>query len=213
MLGLLEQPTIHPKACVPSPYALLTVTPTQGHLSMNPHSADLYSVQCYECILTNCVSPRGSVNTVLLVKQPPHVMLPIKGKLPWCDDIGLLQALQEINLVLSRSKCFVASLILGITALIAIVESFTASTVALVQQVHTTHHVNQLTKNVSYGLATQEIIDRQSNNKENALEEAILYLGNELHSLKVQLSLQCHKEYRWVCVTLLKHSTSTINVE
>ena len=53
-----------------------------------------------------------------------------------------------------------AALIVEITALIAITASATVSTVALSKEVHMALFVDQLTKNVSIALTTQEIIDK-----------------------------------------------------
>ena len=66
---------------------------------------------------------------------------------------------------------------MGITALIAIIASVTVSTVALSKEVHTASFVDQLSKNVSIALTTQEIIDRKIENKVNALEETVLLIG------------------------------------
>ena len=69
---------------------------------------------------------------------------------------------------------------MGITALIAIIASLTVSAVALSKEVHTASFVNQLSKNISIALTTQEIIDKEIKNKVNALEEAVLLLGQEI---------------------------------
>ena len=42
---------------------------------------------------------------------------------------------------------------------------------------HTASFVDQLSKNVSVALTTQEIIDKKIENKVNALEEAVLLMG------------------------------------
>lgn len=63
----------------------------------------------------------------------------------WHTD-PVMCALDQLSSVLSQSKCFIAVLILGITALISLVGSVVASTTALVQQVHTAYHVNSLSK-------------------------------------------------------------------
>ena len=43
--------------------------------------------------------------------------------------------------------------------------------------------VDQLSKNVSIALTTQEIIDRKIENKVNSLEEAVLLIGQEVMNL------------------------------
>ena len=97
---------------------------------------------------------------------------------------------------------------MGITALIAIMASVTVSAVALSKEVHTASFVNQLSKNVSVALTTQEIIDKKIENKVNALEEAVLLMGQEITNLKIKLSLRCHAEFKWMCVTPLEVNES-----
>ena len=76
--------------------------------------------------------------------------------------------------------------------------------ISLTQQAHTAQYVNDMSKNVSLALATQEIIDRKLELKVDALEEAVMHIGPELQALKVKLALSCHADYRWICVTPLK---------
>ena len=90
---------------------------------------------------------------------------------------------------------------MGITALIAIIASVMVFAVALSKEVHTALFVDQLSRNVSVALATQEIIDRKIENKVNALEEAVLLMGQEITNLKIKLSLRCHAEFKWMCIT------------
>ena len=97
---------------------------------------------------------------------------------------------------------------MGITALIAIIASVTVSTVALSKEVHTASFVDQLSKNVSIALTTQEIIDKKIENRVNALEVAVLLMGQEITNLKIKLSLRCHAEFKWMCVTPLQVNES-----
>ena len=57
-------------------------------------------------------------------------------------------------------------------------------------------------------MATQETIDRKLEAKVNALEEAMLQIGQELTNLKVRLALHCYVSYRWICVTHLQVNQS-----
>lgn len=49
----------------------------------------------------------------------------------------------------------------------------------------TASFVDQLSKNVCVALTMQEIIDRKIENKVNALEEAVLLMGQEITNLKI----------------------------
>ena len=96
---------------------------------------------------------------------------------------------------------------MGITALIAIIASVTVSAVALSKEVHMASFVNQLSKNVSVALTMQEIIDKKIENKVNALE-GVLLMGQEITNLKIKLSLRCHAEFKWMCITPLQVNES-----
>ena len=47
----------------------------------------------------------------------------------------------------------------------------------------------------------------------DALEEAVMHIGTELQALKVNLSLSCHADYQWICVTPLKVNETDYNWE
>ncbi|XP_048645812.1 endogenous retrovirus group K member 7 Env polyprotein-like isoform X1 [Marmota marmota marmota] len=146
-------------ACVGSPYAILLRN--QGTLKISKLENETYDVVCEGCTLTNCIDPSISYsNFILIVHQPSYIMLPVKLDSIWYDDPGL-QALDLVNQALIRPKRFVAALILGISALIGIIGSMVASTTTLVKEVHTAHHVNQLSKNISTALMIQERKDRK----------------------------------------------------
>ena len=127
----------------------------------------------------------------MIVKQQPYLMVPVKLEGQWLDDLAL-KVLYEFNSLISQPKRFIAALIVGITALIAIIASDTVSAVALSKEVHTASFVDQLSKNVSVALTTQEIIDRKIENKVSALEEAVLLIGQDITNLKIKFSLRCH---------------------
>ena len=97
---------------------------------------------------------------------------------------------------------------MGITALIAIIASVTVSAVALSKELHMASFVDQLSKNVSVALTMQEIIDKKIENKVNALEEAVLLMGQEITNLKIKLSFRCHAEFKRMCVTPLQVNDS-----
>ena len=124
------------------------------------------------------------------------------------SDNYALKVLYELNGLISQPKRFIAALVVGITALIAIIASVTVSAVALSKEVHIASLVDQLSKNVSVALTTQEVIDRKMENKVNALEEAVLLMGQEITNLTIKLSLRCHAEFKWMCVTPLQVNDS-----
>ena len=143
----------------------------------------------------------------MIVKQPPYLMVPVKLEGQWFDDYAL-KVLHEFNSLISQPKRFIAALVVGITALIAIIASVTVSAVALSKEVYMASFVDQLSKNVSIALTMQEIIDKKIENEVNALEEAVLLMGQEITNLKIKLSLRCHAEFKWMCVTPLQVNES-----
>ena len=79
----------------------------------------------------NCIDhiSMKKYSVILLLQRPSYVMLTVYLKDDvWFDNITL-QVLKRVN-ELMRPKCFAAALVLGISALIAILTSFTLSTVA-----------------------------------------------------------------------------------
>lgn len=94
-------------------------------------------------------------------------------------------------------------MILGVTALVSIVASMAASTTALVQQVRVADRANNLSKNVSLALVTQENIEKLLMGKVNVLKEAILYMGTLIQNIKVKLTVSCYATDKWICVTPL----------
>lgn len=118
---------------------------------------------------------------MLIVKQPPYVMIPVNITSGWYDNQGL-RALHLLNNQLTKTKRFVAALILGITALISIITSLTILAVALTKQVHTATFADQLSGNITLDLTTQEIIDKKLNDKVDALEEAVMAMEQEIGS-------------------------------
>ena len=97
---------------------------------------------------------------------------------------------------------------MGITALIAIIASVMVSAVALSKEVHTASFVDQLSRNISVALTTQEIIDRKIEYKVNALEEVVLLIGQEITNTKIKLSFRCHAEINWMYITPLQVNDS-----
>lgn len=82
----------------------------------------------------------------------------IKGT---CFSNPGIEAIHHASSILWRGRSFEVALILCITALIGVISSFALSTTSLIKQVHTSHHVDQLSNNVSIALLIQEMIDRQ----------------------------------------------------
>lgn len=74
--------------------------------------------------------------------------------------------------------------------------SATAAAVALTQTIQTAHYVNDLSKNVSQALGTQEDIDRKFEEKLNALYDVIQVLGERVQGLRLRSQLRCHAEYQ-----------------
>ena len=129
----------------------------------------------------------------------------------WYDNYGLavLQQLQD----LMQSRQFGGLLILEISALITTITSVTVTTISLIQQVHTAQYVNTVSKNVSLALTTQKVIDKKLKIQVDALKEAVTHIETKLQTLKVKLTLSCHADYRWICVTPLKVNEINYNRE
>ena len=99
------------------------------------------------CFISNCVygNDYSNYKAMMIVKQPPYLMVPVKLEGQWFDDYAL-NVLYELNGLISQPKRFITALIVGITALISIIASVTVPAVALSKEVHTASFVNQLSK-------------------------------------------------------------------
>ncbi|XP_037053515.1 endogenous retrovirus group K member 13-1 Env polyprotein-like [Peromyscus leucopus] len=194
------------RACISYPNALLLAQSSFVNISQDGNS---FRIICSSCKLTNCItsSEPKDLGTVIMVRRPPFVMLPVElGPEPWYDN----SALQVLNTLrdLIRPKRFVAALILGITALISIITTYAVATTALVQEIHTAHYVNTLNKNVTMALLEQEAIDKKLESKINVLEEVVLALGQNISNLKTTMFARCHGNFKSICVTPLPYNTS-----
>lgn len=81
--------------------------------------------------------------------------------------------LQVLNTLrdLIRPKRFMATLILGIATLISILTTFAIATTALIQEIHTTHYINTLNKNITSTLLRQTTINNKLKTKINILKK------------------------------------------
>ncbi|XP_036084424.1 uncharacterized protein LOC118609352 [Rousettus aegyptiacus] len=172
-------------ACVAPPHVLMI-----SGINVTMRGGNFY-VTCYDCILTNCISfvPEGT--TIMVFRQPSFVMLPVNVSGPWYADRGL-QVLEEK----SRQKRVIGLIIAGITALVSLIATAATAAIALSQTVQIVHYVNNLSKNVTVALGTQENIDNKLEQKLDALYSLVMYLGDEIQGLKVRFHLECHAAYQ-----------------
>jgi hypothetical protein len=91
--------------------------------------------------------------------------------------------------------------LLGGLALVMLIASAVASTVALTQGTQTMHYVNNLAKNTSLALNIQENINGKIETRLDVLESAVTMIGDEVQALKARASLGCLASFRWICVT------------
>lgn len=116
--------------------------------------------------------------------------------------------LQTVEKTLSRTKRFVGLLIAGITALITLIASATASAISLTTSIQTADYVNNLAYNVTQALQTQENWDKKIEQRVNALYDVVQILGDEIVSLEVKSSLRCHAAFSWICITPKEYNDS-----
>ncbi|XP_012922065.1 endogenous retrovirus group K member 25 Env polyprotein-like [Heterocephalus glaber] len=191
-------------ACVPQPYLLLL-----GGFEIDyENGTRQFNVTCDNCTLSNCV--KFGYQNVLIIHQPSFVMLPVNLSEPWYAERGL-QILESLNGLLKREKRVAGMIVAGIVTFIAFLISLSTAVVALSQSVQTAAFVDNLSMNVSQALELQEDIDIKMEEKLNALFDTVIYLGRSLEALKHRNHLQCHGEYRWICVTSLAYNMTDYN--
>lgn len=94
----------------------------------------------------------------LVVREPPCILLPANLLSLKSSN---LHTLDQVATALSCPKLFIDTIKLGISVLIDITGSLTMSATALIQQIYSTYHVNNLSKTVSLAPFPQEQIDRR----------------------------------------------------
>ncbi|XP_040308891.1 endogenous retrovirus group K member 7 Env polyprotein isoform X1 [Herpailurus yagouaroundi] len=202
-------PVLQLRACVPPPYYLIV-----GDGAITPVKEDghqLYRLTCPACVLTNCLlveGPSRSEMKIYLVLQPPYWMLPVNVTGPWYPNYGIQLAL-EISKRLHRTRRFLGLLVAGLIATVTVIASATVSVISLHESAQTASHVNELAHNISKVLATQERIDRKLEAQLEALQEALIYLGDQFAVLRTRFSLICHDAYKHICVTPLEYTNMT----
>ena len=189
----------YPRACVPHPYALLV-----GSVKIQPGLQN-YDITCNNCTLTNCVREITNQTRVLVLRQPTFVMVPVKINGSWYDEKGL-ELWREVEGTLMRYHRGIGLINLGFVALVTLIASSITAALTLAQSVQTATFVNNLAQNVSVTLGTQEDIDKKLEDRLNALYDVVKFLGEEVQSIKLRLRVQCHADFRWICVTPKKYS-------
>lgn len=190
------------QACVPPPYALLI-----GALNIT-QDASYWQIQCDNCTLSNCVYNVSLNYQLMVMYQPTFVMIPVNVSGEWYNDRGL-QVIKEATELLLRSKRFIGLLIAGIAALVAVIAASVTAAVSLSQSIQTAHQVNQLSANVTQALGTQEAIDLKVEERLNALYDTLTIIGREVQSLKLRLDLDCHADFKHICVTRKRYNSSS----
>lgn len=191
----------YPQACVPRPFMLLV-----GDLTIKKDKAT-YHLLCPNCTLTNCIQGVSVDDGVLVVRQPPFIMLPVNISKPWYSNPGL-ELWDRVQNALSRPRRELGLLILGIVSLITIIATTVTASISLTQAVQAADTVDHLAHNTSLALGTQEDIDKRVETRLNALYDAVKFLGDELQSLKLRTRIQCHSDYHWICVTPKRYNVT-----
>ena len=173
--------------CVAPPYALLV-----GNINITLNG-NHFNVSCINCNLSNCMSNVPDRTIVMILHQPAFVMLSVNVTGPWYAD-KCLRVLEELKNALSRQKRVVGFIIAGIIAIVSLIATAATAAIALSHSVQTAHYGNQLSKNVTMALRTQEDIDAKVEQKLYVLYALVRYLGEEIHGFKIRSHLECHAE-------------------
>lgn len=104
--------------------------------------------------------------------------------------------LKELKGAVSRQKRVIGLIIAGLTALISMIAAAATAAVALTQEVQTAHYANNLSRNVTMALGTQESFDNKLEQKLDALYSLVMYLGDEVQGPKVRSHLECHAQFQ-----------------
>ncbi|XP_069843982.1 endogenous retrovirus group K member 6 Env polyprotein-like isoform X2 [Dipodomys merriami] len=111
--------------------------------------ANYFNVTCSNCSFTNCLYS-GITESILIVRQPSVVMLPVNISKTWYKDSGI-QVLRQLK-KLMRPHRFVGLLVADVLAFILLAASSAAAAVALTQNAQTVHYLNQLAHSTTQAL-------------------------------------------------------------
>uniref|UniRef100_A0A5F4WES7 Retroviral envelope protein GP41-like domain-containing protein n=1 Tax=Callithrix jacchus TaxID=9483 RepID=A0A5F4WES7_CALJA len=186
---------VYIQSCVTSPYTILL-----GNVSFSENNGH-YSISCINCTLTNCMdSSMFPTSTILIVHQPPYVLLPVNISGDWYDEKAL-QIFHEVRKLLLRPKRFISILIASIIAIVSVVATAATAAVSLAHSVQTASYVNHLAKNISVTMETQKDIEKKIEVKLNALQETVNIIGDKVYNIQNHLTLHCHVDFKYICVT------------
>jgi hypothetical protein len=100
----------------------------------------LCNITCQGYYLTTCISSHNKDKYILIMVQPPYVLVPTNSLGDWYADWGL-QVVKEIKGFLLREKRMVGLIIMGIEALVTMTVIAVTATVALTQAVQNAYYV------------------------------------------------------------------------
>ena len=88
------------RACMHSPYAFLLAR-NQSDLEVS-EGETVYNVICVDCFISNYVDENDYNNykAVMILKQPPYLMVPVKLEGQWFDDYAF-KVFYELNGLIS----------------------------------------------------------------------------------------------------------------
>jgi hypothetical protein len=92
--------------------------------------------------LTTCISSHNKDKPILVMVQPPYVLVSTNSSGDWYADIGL-QIVKEIKGFLLREKRMVRLIIAGIAAFVTMIATAATVVVALTQAVQNAHYVTR----------------------------------------------------------------------
>nr|YP_241112.1 env TM protein [Ovine enzootic nasal tumor virus] len=99
-------------------------------------------------------------------------------------------------------------IILGIVSLITLIATAVTASVSLAQSIQAAHTVDSLSYNVTKVMGTQEDIDKKIEDRLSALYDVVRVLGEQVQSINFRMKIQCHANYKWICVTKKPYNTS-----
>lgn len=101
-LSYSNEPVI---SCVAPPYALLI-----GSINLTNSSNGGYDISCTNCVFNSCIFPSAETQSILILKQPMYVMVPVHVNEPWYQNTGV-QAWVGLSTASQRRRRFTGWLI------------------------------------------------------------------------------------------------------
>lgn len=191
-----ETGQIYLQVCLKNPFVFLI-----GKFTINQN---LKLVECPLCRLFTCLNSSTfnyPHDQMMILKRRKGLWIPVQTSRVWEGSPTVHIVLQILHKILHRTERFIGLLVAAILGIIAITTTAAVSGVAHHQTIQTTQFVQQWHENASKTWNQQLKIDQEISVHLADSETTVVYLGNQLESLRTIVTLKCDWNTSTYCIT------------